>query len=307
MSRTCSRLLHSVMAVLLTLASSCLASAGPLQSYIALGDSVAYGQTDVLPVSNGDQGYVKLFADGLAKSNGGVRPNVINLAISGEQSGSYFTGVTPPGWARAVTANLHYSDPAQSQSSLFQAWAASEHAQGHTISHVSFALGSNDFFYLTGQPGFFSQPAAQQQAQAGQAFAALLVNYTLALNQIRAVAPEAQLLLLNYYNPFAVFGTDDPLNQAALAFGALHQQLLEAEAAEFGAKIVDVYTPFLGHEAEYTHILSGNVHPNEQGYGVMADQLLAVANAPEPSSLMLVGIGVCGLLGYRQRRQQRAA
>ena len=36
-----------------------------VKTYIALGDSVAFGQTDVLPVSYGDQGYVKPFADWL--------------------------------------------------------------------------------------------------------------------------------------------------------------------------------------------------------------------------------------------------
>ncbi|MBL8793811.1 MAG: PEP-CTERM sorting domain-containing protein [Planctomycetia bacterium] len=307
MSRICFRALHPALALLLVFASCGLASAGPLRSYIALGDSVAYGQTDVVPVSNGDQGYVKHFADGLAKSNGGVRPNVINLAIPGEQSTSFFTGVAPPGWVRAAGVNLNYADPTKSQLSMFQTFAAAEHAQGHVISHVSFALGSNDFFYLTGQPGFFELPAAQQQAQAGQTFAVLQANYAAALGEIRAAAPEAQLLLLNYYNPFAVLGPDDPLNQSALVFGALHQQLLEAAAAEFDGRVVDVYTPFLGKEAAYTHILSGDVHPNEQGYQAMADQMLAVANAPEPSSLLLVGIGVCGLAGYRFRRGGRSA
>jgi len=61
------------------------AIAGPLETYLALGDSIAFGQTDIIPVSLGDQGYVTLYADFLAKQNAGVRPNVANLAFPGDQ------------------------------------------------------------------------------------------------------------------------------------------------------------------------------------------------------------------------------
>jgi hypothetical protein len=43
--------------------------AGPLQTYLALGDPIAFGETNVIPVSFGDQGYVKLYADFLVGQN----------------------------------------------------------------------------------------------------------------------------------------------------------------------------------------------------------------------------------------------
>src|SRR5262245_726290 len=56
------------------------ARSGPSQTYLALGDSLAFGQTTPpLQPSFGDQGYVKPYADWLATQNGGIRPNVINL------------------------------------------------------------------------------------------------------------------------------------------------------------------------------------------------------------------------------------
>src|SRR5262245_2107030 len=111
-----------------------------VKTYIALGDSVAFGETDVLPVSYGDQGYVKPFADWLGTQFAGVRPKVINLAISGETSDSFFTGTLPPWWGRATLANLNYTRPDQRQFRLFLDAVAAEKAAGHQVKVVSFAL-----------------------------------------------------------------------------------------------------------------------------------------------------------------------
>src|SRR5262249_24799542 len=117
------------------------AIAGPLETYLALGDSIAFGQTDTIPVSFGDQGYVALYADFLATQNAGARPNVVNLAVPGETSTSFFTGVSPPGLPAHElldSFNLNYqADSAQSQNTLMLSKIASEAAAGHVISHVS--------------------------------------------------------------------------------------------------------------------------------------------------------------------------
>jgi lysophospholipase L1-like esterase len=79
--------------VALFMASS--SHAGPLETYLALGDSIAFGVTNVTPVSLGDQGYVRLYADFLATQANGIRPHVVNLAIPGETSAGFFTAVSP--------------------------------------------------------------------------------------------------------------------------------------------------------------------------------------------------------------------
>jgi len=65
----------------LTVAASLLmhpAHAAPV--YVALGDSITFGETDLNYVqSSGDRGYVGLFADTLASRNGGTRPTVVDL------------------------------------------------------------------------------------------------------------------------------------------------------------------------------------------------------------------------------------
>src|SRR6188768_4089476 len=62
--------------------------------YLAVGDSSAFGETNrTQNPSNGDRGYVAPFADFLAGQNGGVRPTVINTAINGETTTSFFSGL----------------------------------------------------------------------------------------------------------------------------------------------------------------------------------------------------------------------
>jgi hypothetical protein len=93
-------------------------SCGQLQAgvtYLALGDSVTFGIDPSTPASllpsYADQGFVRPFADSLASLNGGVRPGVLNLAIAGELSTSFFTGQVPPGWTTAPELNLNYPVP----------------------------------------------------------------------------------------------------------------------------------------------------------------------------------------------------
>ena len=76
-----------------------IGSAAAAPAYVALGDSITFGETDLLyRQSSGDRGYVSRFADTLATRNGGVRPTATNLAIDGETASSFFgnTGRTPP-------------------------------------------------------------------------------------------------------------------------------------------------------------------------------------------------------------------
>ena len=83
------------------------ARAGGIQTYLSLGDSIGFGETVFMnnpacgsysDPSNGDRGFVAMYANSLA-SRYGYRPNVINLAVDGETSSTFTTGVgrVPPG------------------------------------------------------------------------------------------------------------------------------------------------------------------------------------------------------------------
>jgi lysophospholipase L1-like esterase len=246
------------------------------RTYLALGDSIAWGVTNVVPVSYGDQGYVKLYADWLATRDDGVRPKVINLAISGESSESFFTGpgALPPGYPRDILSNLNYTSPTQTQFTKFLEVVSAEKAAGRRIEVVSFCLGANDLFSLLASPQW-NAAGADHQALLDQTLNEIHANYFKFLTSLRVELPHARLLLLNYYNPFEVLGPDDPFNQLFIYFDGVHSAFVQELAKQFKGHFVDIYTPFLGHARQYTYILQGNVHPNKKGYCIIAQQMIS--------------------------------
>jgi lysophospholipase L1-like esterase len=257
---------------------------------------------------------VSLYADFLATQANGIRPRVVNLAIPGEASTGLFTAVSPPGLPPhdlLASVNLNYhGDGSLSQDVLLLNTLAAEGAAGRAITNVSFAIGSNDVTsFIALHPDFFSLPPDQQQQLISEFFGVLTNNYVIVLSQLRSALPEARILLLNYYNPFGGFPPDDPFNIANTIFDQGQTSLITSLAGPFHASVVDINTPFRGRENELTLISSGGVHPNDQGYAVIAQQM-AMATVPEPASatLLAVGIGALGFLfgrsGFRQRRQE---
>ncbi len=292
------------------------ALAGPV--YVALGDSITFGETDLgYAQSYGDRGYVGDYANYLAGANGGVRPTVINLAIDGETASSFMTGSgrVPPviGRTDAVLAdeNLNYAtSPPTTQEAKFLATVANEKALGNTINTVSITLGFNDLSTLVGMPTSAVAPT----------IAAYQANYGSILGEIRQMLPNAQLLVLGYYNPFPA----DPTSPAAPIFNTYGMQLngiISTLAGQYGGTYVNTAPPFIGHESAYTYLNAmpagssvsgqfggtlpiGNVHPNATGYGVIAAQIEAAA-VPGPASILLLAAGCVPLLVVRRAKPGR--
>ena len=302
-----------VRAILMLLLAS-LSRADPIGTYLALGDSIAFGVTNVTPVSFGDRGYVSLYADFLAIQANGIRPRVVNLAIPGEASTGFFTAVSPPGLPPhdlLASVNLNYhGDGSLSQDVLLLNTLAAEAAAGHAITSFSFAIGSNDVTsFIALHPDFLSLPPAQQQQLISEFFGVLTNNYVIVLSQLRSALPEARILLLNYCNPFGGFPPDDPFNIANTIFDQGQTSLITSLAGPFHASVVDINAPFRGRENELTFISSGGAHPNDQGYAVIAQQM-ALATVPEPASATLLAAGIVALVvlfarsEFRQSRQK---
>lgn len=323
------------LAAILLSASIGVAAPASASTYFALGDSITFGETDLRYVpSNGVRGYVDDFAALLRARRGGEPVNVVNLAIDGETASSFFTGFgrTPPVEGRGDLAlalqNTNYAGPIPlSQSETFQQRVGEVTTAGDTIDTVSITLGFNELAALS------LLPPEVGLASIDSTLAQYRTNYGAVLAQIRAAAPTADLYVLNYFNPFP--GDDNAVTNPAepifAAGGPRLNAIIRELAGQYGGIYVDTATPFVGREAELTFIDEvgaddrtpppyspfdqglapiGNVHPTEQGYAVIAQQLAAANSTavPEPASwaMMIGGFGVVGA-SLRRRNRTRAA
>ena len=172
--------------------------------------------------------------------------------------------------------NQNYTDTTTSQNSMMLSTIANAQKSGDPINTVSVQLGANDLFAATATPGFFSMTAAQQTGLVEQAIETAATNVASILKEIKADLPNANVLVMGYYNPYAAVPSNPLSAVAAPAVQGLDAGL-KAVADAIGDRYVDTYTPFLGNEAQYTYIASSgtqyNVHPNDQGYQVIANQM----------------------------------
>jgi len=323
--KDCRRFAAALLVGLLFASAPRVARANGGKNYVALGDSYAFGYTSsaTTPVGLGDQGYVGLFADFWATVNGGVRPTVTNLAVPGETSTSFFAGAptffdgTVPPYpnglvdapARNQGFNTHYTTPNTPQSTLLAQSLAAIQGGGGKVDYVTIQMGGNDILPLLPQPAFQALTPVQQQQVIAAQFAALQNNYTDLLTSVKAAAPNARVFVIGYADPFAGLGAANPIAGISTPLALQANTLFQGLAATFGATYVDIYTPFLGHELQYTNIAttdSGfpNFHPNSVGYSVIGNQLALAASAPEPGSVaLLLAVLPCGagLLFLRRR------
>jgi lysophospholipase L1-like esterase len=273
-------------------------------TYLALGDSVTFGIDPSTPAAQlpsfGNQGFVKPFADFLASSNGGIRPTVLNLGVSGELSTTFFSATPPPGWTnRLPEINLNYPNATTPQNDLMISSINGIHAAGNSVGFVTFLIGSNDIFYLVGTPAFQAASLADQQAMIAATLGVVQNNYIATLSELAALAPEAKVLLPIYYNPYPTFAPEHAFYDQIL--GAF-QAIVRGDAAAFGATAVDLAPPFLGNELALTNIAAGDVHPNQAGYAVISSTLAQAV--PEPCSMVLLGIAGTAM-GFRSAWRRR--
>jgi lysophospholipase L1-like esterase len=119
------------------------------------------------------------------------------------------------------------------------------------------------------------------------------------VSELHSLLPHANIYLMGYYDPYNFPGsTIEPL--AGPAIQALNK-LIQSEAAASGAKYIDLYDALNGLALQDTFISSGNVHPNSQGYDVIAAQLESAA-VPEPSTVLILGAGLAGWLVLSRRQ-----
>jgi lysophospholipase L1-like esterase len=234
-------------------------------TYLALGDSLAVG-VGATPME-WQSGYVGRFNRYLQDSRDGPH-RLLNIGVSGETSSSFIYG----GQLAAAVAAIN--DPE------------------NDIQTVTLDIGGNDLLALlrpnapcVADPGGL----ACQQAVVG-ALALFGENYGLILATLASALQDdpATVMVMTYYNPFDGTGSpfEAPIDVALLGFdGTIDcaagpqywgmNDLIACGGAAAGVRVVDVYPLFAGNAMGLTHVGSGDIHPNDDGYALIAGAFAA--------------------------------
>lgn len=240
--------------------------------YLALGDSLATGyQPD-----RGDDpqgGYVGRVLDDLRDRDNKL--HLRNVACSGETVVTMLDGGRcdyPRG--SQLDQALHFLD-----------------AHGRSTELITVTIGANDVQRcVTRSPG---GPMEVDMACVQQGLATVAQRLPVALEALRAAAPDAQIVVTSYYNPFLAAWFGDPgLAQLSAGLQDLLNGAIAAAAAGVDAQVADVagafssdtWAPAPGSAVPtnvavicaWTWMCSRtDIHANDQGYAAIAQAVVA--------------------------------
>lgn len=230
------------LVILFALSSVFPTSAAARQVYVALGDSLAAGQT---PYREIDQGYTDLIAGELARSG--------QLAL-------FSKDLAFPGFTAEQVLNSIETEEAQnlvSQASL-----------------ITVSAGANDLLRIV-NANPEQGTLAFQQVQVDFALNQARISVETLLKKLEELAPQANVLVVGYYfayphvADFQKEGTSKQLDRL--------NQILEQSARKYGATYVDV-TERMNTDLKAFVPNPADVHPVQEGYRQMANSVLQELN-----------------------------
>lgn len=239
--------------------------------YLALGDSLAAGYQPTTGVDL-EGGYVGGVLE--AVQAGAPKTKLVNLACPGERITSLVSG-----------GRCAYEEGTQ----LAQA-VEFLHAHEDKTRLVTIDIGANDI-----QRCANAATASIDLTCVASGLADVQRLLPQALAQVRAVAPDAQIVVLDYYNPFLAAWGSGPagqlLAQQSMALQGLLNGIIAAAAASVGAQVAQVAAAFESTNATpttggvpmnvalicaWTWMCSRlDIHANDTGYAVMAQAVAA--------------------------------
>lgn len=232
--------------------------------YLALGDSLSFG----IGASNpGKTGFVAVVQESLAKSDR-FRKTGLDLENLG------FPGATS-------------SDLLIPGGQLDQALAAIKEREedgdpDNEVEVITIEIGGNDLLSLiSGDSPCVREPL---EAECQQRFSDVMFvfrkSFTKVMTDLRQAAPQAQIVAITLFNPFS--GTGNFLEAGAdLAVAQLNAVVtVVATSSDVGALVADTFYLFRGRGPEL--IAADGIHPNDEGYRLMAEAVLAALDEAAP-------------------------
>ena len=303
------RILSTLLALCLALSllpASALAAGGEQKSYVALGDSITTGYG----LEENETGFARQVAD----SNGYT---LTNLAQNGATSSMLFASLSGSEVSSAIASadlitvtiggndlmnalyaylaekyNKQNSDTPITAEDVKASLAGEEGAVVEQKTMLVFAISNISDF--------------QSSSIANSSYNALGYNFVEIIETIREINQNAQLIVVNQYNPYShltagISGLD--LSSVISAFDSAVQALnvgISSGEAIAGYTVADVYTKFKEAEnnpcnASVSPSINLDFHPNATGHGLIADTISALltdeggSEDPEVSGSIFVG------------------
>lgn len=260
MRRALSVLLTVSVGLLLTAGTAAAKEATP-SVYLALGDSLAWGDGASVPTRTA---YVPRL-DGYFQGHAATT-DLLNLAVRGENTGSFMEGQL----GQALTS---IADPSTD------------------TAVVTLSIGGNDLGDLLSVPPCGVDPAsAACQLAVYNAMVGVSNNFPVIVGSLQAALAadpgDEEIFVITYWNAFggtgspfevpidfALLGSDLTIDCAANQVDPSRiglNDLLACIGMALDAVVVDLY-PVIGDNAlAYTHIAEGDFHPNDDGYALIA-------------------------------------
>lgn len=250
---------------------------GGQRSYLALGDSLAFGYSQakfnsLFPNENPaayNTGYVDDFAKALRLFHPGLQ--TVNDGCPGETTDSFING--PCQYQQLFPLHHPYvGGPASSQLSDALAYLS---AHPGKVNPITLDIGANDALAVI--KGVCNLEPLCIAGQAPALFAHISTNLGTILAQVRAKAPNARIIVLGLYNPFGstIAGADQLTAQLNAAMANV--------AAAAGARFADplpLFNPPEPREQPTICLLTNmctplvDIHPTDLGYAVLAGTIL---------------------------------
>ena len=243
------------------------AAAEPDGLYVALGDSLAWGDGASDPATTS---YVPLMADYFAGTSNGGAKNSVNLAVRGETTDSFIAG--------------------QMNSALAAILDPSTDTRVVTLS-----IGGNDLLNLLNEPTdvcVINPASLECQVGLAQALGEVAANYPTVMGTLAfALANDPgteKVFVLTLYNPFGgtgspfeaavdqgLLGADFTVDCAAAQANPMNaglNDIVSCTSTFFGATVVDGFQVIGDNALALTHIGDPgfNIHPNDAGYAAIA-------------------------------------
>ncbi len=244
------------------------------QTYLALGDSLAAGYQ---PGQGDDKsgGYVGQVYAAVKRHHRST--DLVNLACSGETAASMVAG-----------GRCSYSEGSQLAAAL--AYLDSHRGQTKVI---TIDIGANDVQRCV------SATTGVDLACVQAGMVAVKTNLTVVLGQLRSAAPQAQIVALNYYDPFLAAwlqgAPGQQLAQLSVGLADTLNTIIARVAGGDRVKVADVAhafrthtwrvvsDPMLGSVPKNVQVICtwtwmctlGDIHANDAGYAVLARTVVA--------------------------------